>query len=124
MEHRIHNFNPGPAALPLSVLKEIREEFLSFRGSGMSLTEISHRSPQFEEVLDDAIRRTRRLLNLTDEYHVLFIQGGASMQFCMIPMNFVLPGKPPNYINTGVWSAKAIKEAQQQVQQVLSLIHI
>ena len=118
MEHRIHNFNPGPAALPLSVLKEIREEFLSFRGSGMSLTEISHRSPQFEEVLDDAIRRTRRLLNLTDEYHVLFIQGGASMQFCMIPMNFVLPGKPPNYINTGVWSAKAIKEAQQQVQQV------
>jgi len=118
MEHRIHNFNAGPAALPLPVLKEIKGDFLSFRGSGMSITEISHRSPQFEEVLDDAILRTRRLLDLTDEYHVLFIQGGASMQFCMVPMNLALPGKPLNYIDTGVWSAKAIQEAQQQVQEV------
>lgn len=118
MEHRIHNFNAGPAALPLPVLKEIKGDFLSFRGSGMSITEISHRSSQFEEVLDDAILRTRRLLGLTDEYHVLFIQGGASMQFCMVPMNLALPGKPLNYIDTGVWSAKAIQEAQQQVQEV------
>ena len=118
MENRLHNFNAGPATLPLPVLEEIKENFLSFRGSGMSITEISHRSAQFEEVLDDAIQRTRRLLDLTDEYHVLFIQGGASMQFCMVPMNLALPGKPLNYIDTGVWSAKAIKEARQQVQEV------
>ena len=118
MENRLHNFNAGPATLPLPVLEEIKENFLSFRGSGMSITEISHRSAQFEEVLNDAIQRTRRLLDLTDEYHVLFIQGGASMQFCMIPMNLALPGKPLNYIDTGVWSAKAIKEARQQVQEV------
>ena len=118
MENRVHNFTAGPAALPLPVLEEIKENFLSFRGSGMSITEISHRAPLFEEVLNDAIERTRRLLDLTDEYHVLFIQGGASMQFCMIPMNLALPGKPPSYINTGVWSEKAIREAQQQIDEV------
>jgi phosphoserine aminotransferase len=118
MENRLHNFNAGPAALPLPVLEKIKENFLSFHGSGMSITEISHRSPLFEEVLDDAIERTRRLLGLSDEYHVLFIQGGASMQFCMIPMNLALHGKSLNYIDTGVWSTKAIKEARQQVQDV------
>lgn len=117
-EGRAHNFNPGPAALPLRVLEEIKESFLNFRGSGMSITEISHRSPLFEEVLNDAIERTRRLLKLTSEHHVLFIQGGASLQFCMIPMNLSLPGKPLNYINTGVWSSKAIKEAQIQGKDV------
>jgi len=118
MEQRVHNFNPGPATLPLPVLEEIKENFLSFRGSGMSITEISHRSREFDEVLTDAIERTRRLLKLTDDYHVLFIQGGASMQFCMIPMNLALPGKPLNYINTGTWSTKAIKEAQIQGKDV------
>jgi phosphoserine aminotransferase len=118
MEQRVHNFNPGPATLPLPVLEEIKENFLNFRGSGMSITEISHRSREFDEVLTDAIERTRRLLKLTDDYHVLFIQGGASMQFCMIPMNLALPGKPLNYINTGTWSTKAIKEAQIQGKDV------
>ncbi|UCG63398.1 MAG: 3-phosphoserine/phosphohydroxythreonine transaminase [Deltaproteobacteria bacterium] len=118
MEQRIHNFNPGPATLPLPVLEEIKDNFLNFRGSGMSITEISHRSREFDEVLTDAIERTRRLLKLTNDYHVLFIQGGASMQFCMIPMNLALPGKPLNYINTGTWSTKAIKEAQIQGKDV------
>ena len=118
MEQRVHNFSAGPATLPLPVLEEIKDNFLSFCGSGMSITEISHRSPLFDEVLTDAIERTRRLLKLTDDYHVLFIQGGASMQFCMIPLNLALPGKPLNYINTGTWSTKAIKEAQIQGKDV------
>ena len=117
-EGRAHNFNPGPAALPLPVLMEIKEDFLNVRGSGMSITEVSHRSVLFDEILTDAIERTRRLLKLTDEFHVLFIQGGASMQFCMIPMNLSLPGKPSNYIDTGVWSSKAIKEARIQGKDV------
>jgi phosphoserine aminotransferase len=118
MEERVHNFNPGPAALPLPVLKEIKENFLNFAGSGMSIIETSHRSPLFDEVLDDAVNRTKRLLSLDENYHVLFIQGGASLQFCMIPMNLALPGRPLNFINTGTWSTKAIKEARIQGKDV------
>lgn len=114
MTHRIYNFNAGPAALPLPVLEEIREEFLDFKGSGMSITEISHRSEAFDEVINTAIERVKRLLNLGDNYDVLFIQGGASMQFCMIPMNLGISGRPVDYINTGTWSTKAIKEAKIQ----------
>jgi phosphoserine aminotransferase len=112
MAKRIINFNPGPAALPLPVLEEIREEFLDFRGTGMSIVEISHRSKAFEETLNQAVERTKRLLSLGDDFHVVFIQGGASLQFCMIPMNLALEGKPIDYINTGTWSTKAIKEAK------------
>ena len=118
VEKRVHNFNAGPAALPLPVLKEVQEHLLNFQGSGMSITEISHRSSLFEEVINDVIDRTRRLLKLNDDYHVLFIQGSASLQFCMIPMNLALPGRPVSYINTGVWSTKAIKEAQIQGKDV------
>ena len=115
---RIHNFNPGPAALPLVVLEEIQENFLDFSGSGMSITEISHRSKQFEAVINDAVARTRRLLNLDDNFHVLFLQGGASMQFAMIPMNFLAPGKSADYVDTGTWSTKAIQEAEIQGRSV------
>jgi phosphoserine aminotransferase len=118
MGKRIHNFNAGPAALPLPVLEEIKETFLDFKGSGMSIIEISHRSKPFDEVINDAVMRTKRLLNLDDRFHVLFIQGGASLQFCMIPMNLALPGKPLDYVNTGTWSTKAIKEAQIQGKDV------
>ncbi|MDT8379050.1 MAG: 3-phosphoserine/phosphohydroxythreonine transaminase [Desulfotignum sp.] len=110
--NRIHNFNAGPAALPLPVLEEIQTSFLNFNHSGMSITEISHRSAQFDEVINDAIDRARQLLSLDDTWHVLFIQGGASMQFAMIPMNFLGQGQTADYINTGTWSTKAIKEAQ------------
>jgi len=111
-EGRIVNFNPGPAALPLPVLEEIRESFLNYAGSGMSVTEISHRSPWFDDIIDDAVQRTRRLLGLDDRFHVLFVQGGASMQFCMVPMNLLGSSDAADYVNTGTWSNKAIQEAR------------
>jgi phosphoserine aminotransferase len=113
-EDRIYNFNAGPAALPIEVLEEIKDSFLNFGGSGMSITEVSHRSKWFDDVINDAIERTRRLLNLDEKFHVLFIQGGASLQFCMIPMNFLGKGESADYVNTGTWSTKAIKEAEIQ----------
>ena len=116
--NRIFNFNAGPAALPLPVLEEIKDSFLNYKGCGMSIIEISHRSNWFDDIINDAVIRTKRLLNLTDKFHVLFIQGGASMQFCMIPMNFLSEGKSADYINTGTWSTKAIKEAETQGKQV------
>jgi len=112
MAKRIHNFNAGPAALPLPVLEKIQQELLDFQGTGMSVLEISHRSKPFEQVLDEAIARIRRLLNLDERYHVLFLQGGASLQFAMIPMNLAIPGKPAAYIDTGTWASNAIKQAR------------
>lgn len=112
MSERIHNFNPGPAALPLTVLEEAKEEFLNFKGSGMSIAEISHRSPLFEEVINDAVSRLKRLLNASDNFKVLFLQGGASTQFAMIPMNLLPAGKVAEYLNTGTWATKAIKEIE------------
>ncbi len=111
-ENRIYNFNAGPAALPLSVLEEVKESFLNFAGSGMSITEISHRSKLFDDVINDAVLRTKRLLKLDDRYQVLFLQGGASLQFTMIPMNLLPDGNTADYVDTGTWSSKAIKEAQ------------
>jgi len=112
MAARISNFNPGPAALPLQVLEEVRDEFLNFKGSGMSIAEISHRSAVFEDVLNDAVARVKRLLKLSDDCKVLFLQGGASLQFSMIPMNLIPDGSSADYINTGTWATKAITEVQ------------
>ncbi|MBU1194924.1 MAG: 3-phosphoserine/phosphohydroxythreonine transaminase [Proteobacteria bacterium] len=109
-DKRIHNFNAGPAALPLKVLKEIQASFLNFDNSGMSITEVSHRSKYFDNVINSAVARTKRLLNLDDRFHVLFIQGGASLQFAMAPMNFLSAEDSADYVNTGTWSTKAIKE--------------
>ena len=119
MSHdRIYNFNAGPAALPLSVLEEIKDSFLNFKGSGMSITEVSHRSKWFDDVINDAVARVKRLLNLDDRYHVLFLQGGASLQFCMIPMNLLADNQTADYVNTGTWSTKAIKEAEIQGKRI------
>lgn len=118
MANRIYNFNPGPAALPFSVLEEIQQNLLDFQGSGMSITEISHRSREFDDVINDAVARAKRLLGLDDNFEVLFIQGGASLQFCMIPMNFLPPGKSADYVDTGTWSTKAIKEAELQGKSI------
>ncbi len=112
MSYRIYNFNPGPAALPLVVLEQVKQEMLDFRGSGMSILEISHRSKFFEDVLDDAMARTSRLLGMDDTHRVLFLQGGASLQFAMVPMNLAIPGMPLDYTDTGSWSTRAIKEAR------------
>lgn len=112
MVNRILNFNPGPAALPLPVLEEIQAEFLDFKGSGMSITEVSHRSKLFDDVIKDAAVRIRRLLHLGEEHQVLFLQGGASLQFSMVPMNLLADDQRADYVNTGPWSTKAFREAQ------------
>ena len=118
MGKRVHNFNAGPAALPLPVLEEAQAELLNYKGSGMSILEVSHRSKWFEDVINDAVQRTRRILNLSDDYYVLLLQGGASLQFCMVPMNLGMEGRPMDYINTGTWATTAIKEAKKQGRDV------
>jgi len=112
MAQRVFNFNAGPSTLPLSVLETIREELLDYRGTGISIIESSHRSPEFDEVNESAIALVRELFGLPDDYHVLFLTGGASHQFAMIPLNFLRAGSTACYVDTGSWSAKAIKEAQ------------
>lgn len=112
MAARIHNFNPGPAALPLSVLEQVKDELLDFKGSGMSIAEISHRSALFEDVLNDAVSRVKKLLKLPDNFKVLFIQGGASMQFTMVPMNLIPDGASADYVKSGSWAKKAIAEVE------------
>ena len=112
---RVANFNAGPGALPLAVLERIREELLDWRGSGMSVMEMSHRSPEFESINAEAEARLRRLLAIPDDYAVIFLQGGGSMQFTMAPMNLCLPGKPVDVLHTGTWTAKAIGELKKGV---------
>ncbi len=112
---RIFNFNAGPGALPLPVLERIREELLDWRGSGMSVMEMSHRSPEFESINAAAEQKLRNLLGISDDYAVIFIQGGGSMQFSMVPMNLCLPGKPVDVLHTGAWTAKAIGELKKGI---------
>jgi len=109
---RIHNFNAGPAALPPEVIEHARAELPSLNGIGMSVMEISHRSKEFQAIVDSAEAGLRRLMKITDDYDVLFMQGGACHQFAMIPMNLRRPGKSADYVDTGSWSNKALKEAQ------------
>src|SRR5690349_4647002 len=110
---RIFNFNAGPAALPLPVLERIREELLDWRGSGMSVMEMSHRSPEYESINAIAEQKLRSLLAIPDDYAVIFSQGGGSLQFSMVPMNLCLPGKPVGVLHTGAWTAKAIGELKK-----------
>ncbi|MEW6028916.1 MAG: 3-phosphoserine/phosphohydroxythreonine transaminase [Chloroflexota bacterium] len=110
---RVHNFNPGPAVLPLEVLQQAQAELLDFQGTGMSVMEISHRSKEFEAVIQAAEADLRDLLKVPANYKVLFLQGGASLQFAMLPMNLRPAGASADYIVTGTWSKKALKEAQK-----------
>ena len=112
---RAFNFNAGPAALPLPVLERIREELLDYRGTGMSVMEMSHRSPEFEAINNGAEQNLRNLLAIPEDYAVIFVQGGGSMQFSMVPMNLALPGKPADVLHTGTWTAKAIGELKKGV---------
>ena len=112
MTKRVYNFNPGPSTLPLDVLKKLQADLLNFENTGMSIMEISHRSPEYDKVHNDAIALTKELMGLDDSYKVLFVGGGASTQFAYIPMNFLHKGKVGAYVDTGTWSTKAIKEAQ------------
>lgn len=109
---RAHNFSAGPAALPLEVLKEAQQEFLDFAGSGSSVIELSHRGPEYVEVDRQAQERLKRILGLGEDFEILFLQGGASHQFMMVPFNFLGSSQTADYINTGTWSKKAIKEAK------------
>jgi phosphoserine aminotransferase len=112
---RVFNFNAGPGALPLPVLERIKEELLDWRGSGMSVMEMSHRSPEFESINATAEAGLRKHLAIPEEYAVIFVQGGGSMQFTMAPMNLCLPGKPVDLIHTGTWTAKALGELKKGV---------
>jgi len=112
MTKRVYNFYAGPATLPLNVLKKAQEELLDFRGAGMSVLEISHRSKQYDEVHKKASELLKELMGIPSNYKVLWLQGGASTQFFMVPLNLQLPGKPMEYVHTGAWAKKAIKEAK------------
>ena len=109
---RSFNFSAGPAMMPEPVLEEIRDEMLNYRGSGMSVMEMSHRSKVFQQIADEAVQDLRDLMGIPDNYKVLFIQGGATLQFSMIPMNLMKNGKAL-YIETGAWSKKAVAEAKK-----------
>ena len=110
---QIYNFYAGPAIIAKEVLERAKDEFLDFRGTGMSVLEISHRAKAFDDVMVEAEANVKKLLGLGGDYQVLFLQGGASTQFSMIPMNFLLEGRTADYILTGSWSQKALKEAKK-----------
>lgn len=111
--NRVYNFNPGPGVLPLEVLQEAQAELLDFKGTGMSVMEISHRSKEFEAVIQTAEADLRELLGIPPNYKVLFLQGGATLQFAMIPMNLRANGASADYIVTGAWGKAAVKEAKK-----------
>ena len=109
---RVYNFSAGPAVLPEEVLKEVAEEMMDYQGTGMSVMEMSHRSADFQKIIDEAEQDLRDLMKIPDNYKVLFLQGGASQQFAAIPMN-LMKNKVADYIVTGQWAKKAYQEAQK-----------
>ena len=119
MAKRVFNFNPGPAVLPLDVLEIIKADIPDYKGTGMSVMEISHRSKDFEEINNAAMALMRELMGLGENYKVLFLGGGASTQFAMIPINFLHPGKTAAYVDSGSWSNKALKEGK-----LLGQVHV
>jgi phosphoserine aminotransferase len=111
--HRIHNFSAGPAVMPVPVLEEIQRDLVALPGTGMSILEISHRSKTFEAILAQTEADIRTVAGVPAGYRVLFLQGGASLQFSMVPMNLLSPGATADYIDSGSWAEKAIKEAEK-----------
>ena len=110
---RAYNFSPGPAALPDAVLERAKAEFMDYQGMGLSVMEMSHRSKAYLDIAERAEADLRALLGVDDDYHVLFLQGGASMQFAMVPINLADPGAAADYVHTGSWGSKAIAEAER-----------
>jgi phosphoserine aminotransferase len=110
---RVYNFSAGPSMLPLAVLEKAQKELVNYAGSGMSVMELSHRSGLFTDIITGAEQLLRKLMNIPDNYKVLFLQGGASQQFAMVPLNLLTKSGKADYINTGSWSKKAIKEAKR-----------
>lgn len=105
-----HNFNAGPSILPREVIEKTAQAILDFNGSGLSLMEISHRAKDFQPVVDEAVALFKEILNIPEGYSVIFLGGGASLEFCMVPYNFL--EKKAAYLNTGTWAKKALKEAK------------
>ena len=129
---RAHNFSAGPAVLPLEVIQELQAALPNYNNIGLGLMEMSHRSKDFDEIITSAENRLRNLLNIPADYEVLFLQGGASLQFYMTALNMLTPKDTGAYINTGTWSTKAIKEAKRcanvstiwEPQMVYSLVFL
>ena len=109
---RVFNFSAGPAVLPIPVLEQAQRDLVALPGVGMSVMEISHRSKVFEDLLAGAIAGIRMLTNVPSNYRILFLQGGASLQFSMVPMNLLRAGATADYVDTGTWAVKAIEEAR------------
>lgn len=110
---QVYNFNAGPATLPSEVMIQIQDELLDLQGTKLSILEISHRSKEYENINEETQQLLKHLLHISSDYEVLFLQGGASMQFAMIPMNFLTEGRIANYLYSGKWSEKAISEARK-----------
>jgi phosphoserine aminotransferase len=108
---RVHNFCAGPCTLPLEVLEEVREELVDYRGSGMSVIEMSHRSPEYEAIHEDALERFRSAFLVPDDFSILFLQGGATLQFAIVPMNLLGDGDRAGYVRSGTWGKGALKDA-------------
>ncbi|TCT16335.1 phosphoserine aminotransferase [Natranaerovirga pectinivora] len=111
--NRVYNFSAGPATLPVEVLEQAAQEMVNYKGTGMSVMEMSHRSKAYEEIINNAEKTLREIMEIPDNYKVLFLQGGASLQFAMIPMNLMTKHKKALMLNTGAWSKKAISEAKK-----------
>lgn len=113
MEKRIYNFSAGPAVLPEEVLLEAQDNFMALKGEGISVMEMSHRSKAYDKIIKEAEADVKTLLGIGDDYAVLFLQGGATFQFSMVPLNLMPPANKADYIVTGTWSKKAVKEAKR-----------
>lgn len=119
---RVYNFSAGPSMLPVEVLEKASKEMLSYNGTGMSVMEMSHRSAAYSEIIGSAEQTLREIMAIPDNYKVLFLQGGASTQFAMVPLNLLNKSKKADFVNTGAWSKKAISEAKRygEVQIIAS----
>ena len=111
MKERVYNFSAGPSMLPIEVLEDAAANLTNYKGCGTSVMEMSHRSKEFQQIIDDAEANLRKLMNIPDNYKVLFLQGGGTLQFSMVPMNLMTKNKKADYIITGSWGKKAAQEA-------------
>ena len=118
MKNRVFNFNAGPAALPLAVLEEVREDLVSYKGEGLSVMEMSHRSKTFDSIIKDAEALAKEVYTIPSGYKVIFMQGGATLQFAALPLNLLGDNQSADYINTGSWSTKAIQEVDKLGKKV------
>ncbi|MBR2916670.1 MAG: aminotransferase class V-fold PLP-dependent enzyme, partial [Clostridia bacterium] len=112
---RVYNFSAGPSMLPIEVLERAQKEMLDCNGSGQSVMEMSHRSKEYQAIIDKTEASLRKIMGIPENYKVLFLQGGASTQFAMVPLNFGTKNKKADYVTTGVWSKKAMAEAKRYI---------